>query len=76
MFIEKFPENFLYLGFIAKAWPDARIVYLRRNPMDACFAMYKQSYFRFAYTLENLGRYYVAHDRLLRHWRSVARRRA
>ena len=65
MFIEKFPENFLYAGFIAKAWPDARLVYLRRNPMDTCFAMYKQSYFRYAYTLENVGRYYIAHDRLL-----------
>jgi tetratricopeptide (TPR) repeat protein len=71
LFTEKLPENFLYLGFIAKAYPQARIVYLRRNPMDACFAMYKQSFFRFAYTLENLGRYYVAHDRLLRHWRKV-----
>jgi tetratricopeptide (TPR) repeat protein len=71
MFIEKLPENFLYLGFIAKAWPDAGIVYLRRNPMDTCFAMYKQSFFKFAYTLDNVGRYYVAHDRLLRHWRGL-----
>lgn len=71
LFTEKLPENFLYLGFIAKAYPDARIVYLRRNPMDACFAMYKQSFFKFAYTLENLGRYYVAHNRLLGHWRRV-----
>jgi tetratricopeptide (TPR) repeat protein len=71
MFIEKFPENFLHLGFIARAWPAARLVYLRRHPMDSCFAMYKQSYFKFAYTLENLGRYYIAHDRLLRHWRAT-----
>ncbi|MGH8130489.1 MAG: tetratricopeptide repeat-containing sulfotransferase family protein [Steroidobacteraceae bacterium] len=71
MFIEKFPENFLYLGFIAKAWPNARLVYLRRHPMDTCFAMYKQSYFKVAYALENLGRYYVAHDRLLKHWRKL-----
>jgi tetratricopeptide (TPR) repeat protein len=70
-FIEKLPENFLYLGFIAKAWPDAGIIYLRRHPMDTCFAMYKQSFFKFAYTLDNLGRYYVAHDRLLRHWRQL-----
>jgi tetratricopeptide (TPR) repeat protein len=70
-FIEKLPENFLYLGFIARAWPDARLVYLLRNPMDTCFAMYKQSFFKFAYTLDNLGRYYVAHDRLLRHWRML-----
>ncbi len=61
MFIDKLPENFLYLGFIAKAFPDARMIHLRRNPMDACFAMYKQSFFKFAYTLENTGRYYLAY---------------
>ena len=71
MFIDKFPENFLYLGFIARAFPQARIVHLRRNPMDTCFAMYKQSFFRYAYNLEDLGQYYVAHNRLLRHWRAV-----
>ena len=39
--------------------------------MDACFAMYKQSFFRYAYTLDDLGPYYVAHDRLRNHWREV-----
>ncbi len=71
MFVEKFPENYLYLGFIARDFPGARIIHLRRNPMDACFAMFKQSFFKFAYTLENLGRYYVAYDRLYRHWQAV-----
>lgn len=70
-FIDKLPENVLYLGLIAKAWPEARIVHLRRHPMDACFAMYKQSYFRFAYTLDDLAAYYLAYDRLSRHWRHV-----
>ncbi len=70
-FIEKFPENYLYLGFIAKAFPDAHIIHLRRNPMDSCFAMYKQSFFKYAYTLDSLGRYYVAYDRLRRHWEDV-----
>jgi tetratricopeptide (TPR) repeat protein len=73
-FVDKLPFNFLYLGFIAKAWPDAGIVYLRRNPMDTCFAMYKQPFtwaYKFSYSLESLGRYYLAHDRLLRHWRTV-----
>ena len=70
-FIDKLPENFLYLGFIAAAFPDARLVYLRRHPMDACFAMYKQAFFRFAYNLDDLGQYYLAHMRLLEHWRHV-----
>lgn len=70
-FVEKLPENVLYLGLIAKAWPNARIVHLRRHPMDACFAAYKQSFFRFAYTLDDLAEYYLAYDRLSRHWREV-----
>lgn len=70
-FVEKLPENVLYLGFIAKAWPDARIVHLRRHPMDACFAVYKQSFFRFAYSLDDLAQYYLAYDRLSQHWRET-----
>jgi tetratricopeptide (TPR) repeat protein len=68
-FIEKLPENVLYLGFIAKAWPDALIVHVRRNPMDACFAAFKQSFFRFAYSLDDLAAYYLAYDRLSAHLR-------
>jgi tetratricopeptide (TPR) repeat protein len=74
LFIDKLPFNFLYLAFIAKAWPDAGLVYLRRHPLDSCFAMYKQVFtwaYKFSYTLEGLARYYIAHDRLLRHWRQL-----
>ncbi len=74
-FIDKLPDNILYLGFIAKAFPDAHIVHLRRNPMDACFAMYKQSFFSFAYTLDDLATYYLAYDRLRRHWSEVLKDR-
>jgi hypothetical protein len=78
MFVDKLPFNFLYLGFIAKAWPHARIVYLRRHPLDTCFAMYKQVFtwaYKFSYSLDSLGRYYVAHDRLLKHWKTELRDR-
>lgn len=73
-FIDKLPFNFLFLGFIAKAWPDARIIHLGRNPMDACFSMYKQIFtwaYKFSYSLDGLGQYYVAYDRLRNHWREV-----
>jgi tetratricopeptide (TPR) repeat protein len=74
MFIDKLPFNFLYLGFIARAWPEARLVSLVRNPMDSCFSMYKQVFtwaYKFSYNLETLGHYYVAYDKLCRHWRAV-----
>jgi tetratricopeptide (TPR) repeat protein len=74
MFIDKLPFNFLFLGFIAKAFPQARIVHLVRNPLDSCFAMYKQVFtwaYKFSYSLDNLGQYFVAHERLRRHWVDV-----
>jgi thioredoxin-like negative regulator of GroEL len=77
-FIDKLPFNFLFLGFIAKAFPEARIIHLSRHPMDACFSMYKQVFtwaYKFSYSLEQLGRYYVAYDRLHNHWREVLRDR-
>lgn len=74
IFIDKLPYNFLFLGFIAKAWPDAKIVHLNRHPLDACFAMYKQVFtwaFKFSYTLDNLAEFYIAYRRLMDHWREV-----
>jgi tetratricopeptide (TPR) repeat protein len=74
MFIDKLPFNFLYVGFLARAFPEGRFVHLRRNAMDACFAMYKQVFtfaYKFSYSLEALGRYYVAYERLREHWRRV-----
>ena len=74
MFIDKLPFNFLFLGLIARAWPNARIIHLGRNPMDACFSMYKQVFtwaYKFSYSLDWLGRYYVAYDRMRNHWRAL-----
>lgn len=73
-FLEKLPYNFLYAGFIAKAFPNAHMVYVKRDPMDACFAMYKQVFtwaYQFSYNLDDLGAYYIAHRRLLDHWQSL-----
>ena len=74
MFIDKLPFNIFYLGFIKKAYPHARIIHMKRNPMDSCFAMYKQVFtwaYKFSYTLEGLGRFYVAYNRLLDHWQQT-----
>lgn len=70
--INKTPENFLYLGLIALSMPEARIVHLRRHPLDSCFAMYKTLFrmgYPYSYSLEDLGKYYVAYHRLMQHWR-------
>jgi hypothetical protein len=56
------------------ALPKARIIALRRDPMDSCFALYKAHFagnYPFSYRLDELADYYAAFDRLMAHWRSV-----
>lgn len=73
-FIDKTPANYLYIGLIAKALPNAKIVHLRRDPMDNGYALYK-TLFRmgcpYSYDLGDLGRYMVAQHDLMRHWRDL-----
>ena len=72
--VDKTPINFLYLGLIAKALPQARIIHLRRAPMDACYAMYKTLFrmaYPFSYDLDDLARYWLGYAALLAHWRRV-----
>ncbi len=73
-FTDKMPLNFLYCGLIRRALPGARIVHVTREPMDACYAMYKTLFdagYPFSYEQIELGRYYAAYHRLMRHWQSV-----
>src|SRR5215469_14420076 len=70
-FTDKMPLNYLYCGLIRRALPHARIVHVTRHPMAACYAICKtrfQDGYPFSYDLEELGRYYIAYRRLMRHW--------
>ena len=72
--IEKLPTNYLYLGAIRRALPEAKIVLIRRAPLDSCFAMFRTLFgeaFPFTYDFEELARYYAAFERLMAHWRLV-----
>lgn len=71
--IDKTPQNFLYLGLIRQALPRARVLHLRRHPLDSCYAMYKTLFragYPFSYSLQEVGRYYIAYHRLMAHWRA------
>lgn len=76
-FVDKFPFNFLYAGFIACAMPHAKLVCLRRHPMDSCLGNFRQlfaeklPYYDYSFDLLDTGRYYVQFDRLMAHWQRV-----
>lgn len=72
--VDKAPVNCDYLGIIHSAFPNARIIYMRRNPIDTCLSCYFQQLLPshgFAMDLSDLAHYYREHHRLMTHWLSV-----
>ena len=72
--IDKTPLNFLYIGLVRLALPEAKIIHVRRQPMDICYAIYKTLFragYPFSYSLQETGRYFLAYHRLMEHWRKV-----
>jgi tetratricopeptide (TPR) repeat protein len=76
-FVDKLPHNFLFAGFIARALPDARIICLRRDPMDTCLSNFRQLFapespwHGYSFDLLDTGRYYLRFDRLMKHWHGL-----
>lgn len=75
--LDKMPLNFLYVGFILNALPGARVVCLRRNPMDTILSNFRQlfavnfSYYNYHYDLKTTAEYYCLFDDLMGHWKRV-----
>ncbi|MBD3653709.1 sulfotransferase [Kangiella sp.] len=70
-FIDKLPQNSLYIGLIHLALPKAKVLLLERHPLDVCYSVYKQLFtdaFHFSYDLEELADYYHEHQLLMAHW--------
>jgi len=69
-FIDKLPNNWLYVPFIRLILPNAKIIDARRHPLGCCFSNFRQHFARgqaFAYDLTDLGRYYSDYVRLMAH---------
>ncbi len=70
----KMLANFRSAALIHLALPKARIIHVRRDPLDTCFSCYSISFqngLDFTYDLGELGRYYKAYEALMAHWRAV-----
>jgi hypothetical protein len=71
-FVDKLPPNYLYLPLILKALPKAKIVHLTRNPMDACFASFKQLFadaYPHSYDQAEMARHHARYYHLMNTWR-------
>src|ERR1700730_2509243 len=72
--VDKMPTNFAFLGWIHAALPNARIIHMRRNPIDTCLSIYFQDFetaVSYANDLEDLAHYYTEYLRIIKHWRLI-----
>jgi tetratricopeptide (TPR) repeat protein len=73
-FIDKLPNNWLYVPFIQLILPNAKIIDARRHPLACCLSNFRQHFARgqaFTYDLEHVGRYYTDYVRLMAHLDAV-----
>lgn len=72
-FIDKYPMNFMDLGLIAQALPNAKFVHSIRDPMDTCFSNFKQlftlGFYHYSYSTKECAEYYLLYKDLMEFWR-------
>ena len=70
--VDKMPYNFFNLGFISLVFPNARIIYCKRDPFDTCLSIYFQyfqGFHNYSFSLENIAYVYNLHIDLMSHWK-------
>jgi hypothetical protein len=73
-FVDKFPMNFMLVGFILKAFPKAKIIHVTRNPVDTCLAVFKQLFeevYQHSYEQREMAEHYVMYSNLMKHWHTI-----
>lgn len=70
-FTDKLPSNFLNIGFICSALPQARILHMVRDPVEVCFSNLRELFSEanpYSYDQRELAAYYRGYERLMAHW--------
>jgi tetratricopeptide (TPR) repeat protein len=71
---DKHPLNFEAVGLITRIFPDARLIHVRRNPIETGLSIYRQEFnknWTFPHRLPDIGHYYGHYARLIAHWEQV-----
>ena len=69
---DKLPHNFIFIGLIKLIFPEAKIIYCKRDPMDNCYSLYTHKFIdmahHYSYDQVMLGKYYLLHVDLMKFW--------
>ena len=72
--IDKMPSNIYLEGLIALVFPKAKIIHVKRHPLDNCLSSYFQNFEasqNHSHDLQELGRYWSAYEGLMAHWTKI-----
>lgn len=75
---DKNPWNFDAFGLILGLFPNARIIHVRRDPVETGFSIFRHEFsklVRFTNRLEDIGHYYYEYARVMAHWERIAKDR-
>ena len=69
---DKMPQNFRYIGLLAAAFPEAKIIHIKRNPAAVCWANYKQYFVSknigYCYAIDDVISYHKLYENLMDFW--------
>ncbi len=69
---DKMPHNFVFIGLIKSIFPEAKIIYCKRDPIDNCFSLYAHKFVEmshlYSYDQITLAKYYTLHSDLMNFW--------
>lgn len=71
---DKQPDNSFAVGLIRRVFPEARIIHIRRNPVEVCFSIFRRNFstgWLASNSLEELAHYYSQYVRVTDHWRDT-----
>ena len=69
--VDKQPLNFRAIGLIRYLFPEASVIYTRRDPMDVGLSIFRHNFSKnwpCAHNLGDIGHYYRQHTRIMAHW--------
>jgi tetratricopeptide (TPR) repeat protein len=71
--VDKMPDNYLWLGWLATLFPHARFIHVRRDDRDIALSCWLTHFKQIRWTcnLDDIAARIRDHHRLLEHWRAV-----
>lgn len=73
-YVDKLPPNWMLVGHIRRALPQAKVLHLVRDPMDVCFSNWRALFgdaYAYAYHLESLAHHHGLYRKAMAHWHRV-----